>query len=47
VRIARSSGDWAGIETYRFAPSKARWVRLVVAGTSHNKTNGITELRVY
>ena len=47
VRVARSGGDWAGVETYRFAPSRTRWVRLEVSGTSHNSANGITMLRVY
>jgi unsaturated chondroitin disaccharide hydrolase len=47
VRIARSSGDWDGVETYSFAPCRARYVRLAVNGTSHNLTNGITTLRVY
>ncbi|MDR3687299.1 MAG: discoidin domain-containing protein [Coriobacteriia bacterium] len=47
VRVARSGGDWAGVETYRFTPSRTRWVRLAVSGTSHNSANGITMLRVY
>lgn len=47
VCVARSGGDWAGVETYPFAPSRARYVRIGVAGTSHNLTNGITMLRVY
>ena len=47
VRVARSGGDWAGVETYSFVPSRTRYVRIVVEGTSHNLTNGITMLRVY
>jgi unsaturated chondroitin disaccharide hydrolase len=47
VRTARSSGDWGGVETYRFTPCRARYVRLSVAGTSRSSTNGITTLRLY
>lgn len=47
VSAARSSGDTSAMETYSFTPSRARYVRLSLSGTSRSNVNGISELRVY
>jgi unsaturated chondroitin disaccharide hydrolase len=46
VASARSSAETAEMETYTFQPRRARYVRIVCAGTSRSRTNGISEAAV-
>ena len=46
VYVGTSSGTTSSIETATFAPSSARYVRIVVTGNSHNNWASITELRI-
>ena len=42
-----SSGRTARAETYDFADSSARYVRLVFRGTTRGTVNEVSEVRVY
>ncbi|HEY5541065.1 MAG TPA: discoidin domain-containing protein [Coriobacteriia bacterium] len=47
VTRAVSSGETSSLETYVLPPTRARFVRLSLSGTSRGSTNAISELRVY
>ena len=47
VARATTSGETVAPETFDFAPVPARWVRLVVAGTTHGMAAEIAEVQVY
>ena len=45
VSAARSSAETLESETYTFQPRRARYVRVVVNGTTRGRYNSITESR--
>jgi len=44
---AQSSGATSGPEVYTFAPTAARYVRLLVSGTIRSKHVGVSDVRLY